>query len=41
MTFHSERYIRERWGEIFDVVEIVPRSISAGWQDTIVVRKGA
>jgi SAM-dependent methyltransferase len=39
MTFHSERYIRERWGQIFDVVEIVPRSISAGWQDTVVVRK--
>jgi SAM-dependent methyltransferase len=40
MTFHSEDYIRERWGEIFEVVEIVPRSISAGWQDTVVVRKG-
>jgi SAM-dependent methyltransferase len=39
MTFHSETYVKERWSEIFDVLGVVPRSISDGWQDSVVVKK--
>jgi SAM-dependent methyltransferase len=38
ITFHSPDYVRERWAEHFEVVGIEPRSISDGWQDTVVVR---
>jgi SAM-dependent methyltransferase len=39
ITFHSDDYINEKWGEIFDVKGIVHRSVSDGWQDTVVVQK--
>ena len=31
--------MRDKWAEIFEVMGIEPRSISDGWQDTVVVRK--
>ncbi len=36
LAFHDAEYIRRRWSELFDVVEIRPRAITA-WQDLVVV----
>jgi SAM-dependent methyltransferase len=39
ITFHDQQYVRDKWSEMFEVLGIEPRSISDGWQDTVVVRK--
>ena len=37
-AFHTDEYIREKWGKYFEIVEIVPRGLDAG-QDAVIVRK--
>jgi hypothetical protein len=37
LSFHAHGYIRERWGELLEIVDIVPASIN--WrQDAVVAR---
>ncbi|MEX2195994.1 MAG: class I SAM-dependent methyltransferase [Thermoleophilaceae bacterium] len=38
LTFHSERYVRERWGEWFEVLRFEPAAINSG-QDLVLVAK--
>ncbi len=38
LAFHGERYVRERWGALFDVRAILPRAMTR-WQDIVVLRK--
>jgi hypothetical protein len=39
-AFHSEDYVRKKWGKLFEIVEFTPRGI-AGEQDLILCRKPA
>ncbi|HWF53254.1 MAG TPA: class I SAM-dependent methyltransferase [Solirubrobacteraceae bacterium] len=38
LAFHGEGYLRRRWADFFEVVDITPHAI-AGWQDVVVCRK--
>ncbi|HZU62033.1 MAG TPA: class I SAM-dependent methyltransferase [Solirubrobacteraceae bacterium] len=38
LAFHDERYVRQHWSRTFEVVQILPRAMTA-WQDIVVVRK--
>jgi SAM-dependent methyltransferase len=38
LAFHSEDYVRERWGESFEVLDVVPRAV-ASRQDIVILRK--
>lgn len=40
LTFHSERYVQQRWGEVFSVERHAPAAINSG-QDLVVVTKRA
>lgn len=40
LAFHGASYVRERWGEMFEVVAVLDRAIT-GWQDLVVCRKRA
>jgi SAM-dependent methyltransferase len=40
LAFHSEDYVREVWGQRFEVLEILPRAL-ADRQDVVVLRKPA
>ena len=37
---HSQRYVREHWGRLFKVVDIVPRA-HGEWQDAAILEKAA
>ena len=37
-TYHSERYIRERWSEVVDVLALCETAVG-GWQDAVVCRR--
>jgi hypothetical protein len=38
LAFHGEAYVRRRWSEVFEIVDVRVRGI-AGWQDLVVCRK--
>ena len=37
-TYHSERYVRERWSEFFEVLALTELAID-NWQDAVVCRR--
>jgi SAM-dependent methyltransferase len=38
LAFHDPQYVREHWSQIFEVVHVLPRAMTA-WQDIVVGRK--
>jgi SAM-dependent methyltransferase len=38
LAFHAERYVQQRWSRAFEVIQVLPRAMTA-WQDIVVGRK--